>query len=398
VSSPIVTSPSPGIHCLPEDLERYLCPAARRIADLSCSIWGPRRRVLLVGRSRALEETLEKAMRIAPFDEPVLLTGESGVGKELLASALYVLGPRSGKPFVPVNCPQFQEGNLTVSELFGHVKGSFTGAVADRKGCFELADGGVIFLDEIGDLHMSAQLMLLRALSTGEFTPLGATRSRTVNVRVIAATNRPISQTGLGDHFRDDLFFRLRYFHLRIPPLREREDDWLLLAEFALESLKDQHGVAKRLSPRALQILGQYSWPGNVRELCAVVTTGYALSSGAVIEPEDFEELLQDETFRFRRVEDSAIRRIVVEGESFWSVVHRKFMDRELSRAQVRTIIAWGLRKSEGSYRKLLELFGLPPEDYQRFMDFLRHHRLKPRGQGTEAPEPRSDGAAGQRP
>ncbi len=372
-------------------LDRFLSPVARRIAEQSASLWGKGRRVLIVGRSPTLEETLEKATRIAPFDEPVLLTGESGVGKELLASALYVLGPRAGRPFVPVNCPQFQEGNLTVSELFGHVKGSFTGAVADRKGCFEAADGGVIFLDEIGDLHMSAQLMLLRALSTGEFTPLGATRSRKVNVRVIAATNRPISKTGLGDHFRDDLFFRLRYFHLKIPPLRERGDDWLLLAEFLLGALQAQHGVAKKLSPRALRALEQYSWPGNVRELCAVITTGYALSTGDLIEPEDFEELLQDETFRFRRVEDSAIRRIVVEGESFWSAVHRKFMDRELSRAQVRTIIAWGLRRSEGSYRKLLDLFGLPQEDYQRFMDFLRHHRLKPTSGGDRnMPEGRS--------
>ena len=378
MSTRTVTRPPVPLAPDEKNLQRYLSPVALEIARRSESLWGKRRRVLLVGRSPVLQETLDKAVRIAPFDEPVLLTGESGVGKAFLASALYVLGPRAARPFVPVNCPQFQEGNLTVSELFGHVKGSFTGAVADRKGCFELADGGVIFLDEIGDLHMSAQLMLLRALSTGEFTPLGATRSRTVNVRVIAATNRPISKTGLGDHFRNDLFFRLRYFHISIPPLRNRGDDWLLLAEYVLESLRAQHGVSKRLSPRALRALEQYTWPGNVRELWAVITTGYALSRGALIEPEDFEELLQDETFRFRRVEDSAIRRITVDGESFWDAVHRKFMDRELSRAQVRTIIAWGLRRSGGSYRKLLDLFGLPQDDYQRFMDFLRHHRLKP--------------------
>ena len=167
--------------------------------------------------------------KLASFDEAVLVTGESGVGKESVAQSLHLLGNRSAKSFVSVNCPQFRDGDMTVSELFGHKKGSFTGAISDRKGCFENADGGSIFLDEVGDLHMSAQVMLLRALATGEFQPLGSNDVRRVNVRVVAATNRPLDGMILGDEFREDLYYRLRYFHIEVPPLRKRGNDWYLL-------------------------------------------------------------------------------------------------------------------------------------------------------------------------
>jgi DNA-binding NtrC family response regulator len=316
---------------------------------------------------------------VAGFDEPILLTGESGAGKESLAQSVYLLGPRREGPFVTVNCPQFQEGNLTVSELFGHKRGSFTGAVADRKGCFEEADGGVIFLDEIGDLHMSAQLMLLRALSSGEFTPLGSNTPRRVNVRVIAATNRSLSASGLGEHIRNDLFFRLRYFHLQLPPLRKRGDDWRLLADYMLERLRLRHGVAKRFSDRSLELMAGYRWPGNTRELFSVVTSGYALSRSEIIEPEAFGSLIEaEDRFTGRRVEDSAIRQMASSQGDFWTTIYRRYMDRELNRSQVRSVVAWGLTRVNGSYRRLVELFGMPDKDYQRFMDFLRHHKLKP--------------------
>jgi DNA-binding NtrC family response regulator len=361
------------------DDDRFLGPVAQEVRALSEKRWGRDKRVTIVGRSPGLESVMDKATLVAKFDEPILLTGESGVGKESLAEAVYLLSPRRKGPFVTVNCPQFQEGNLTVSELFGHTRGSFTGAVADRKGCFEEADGGVIFLDEIGDLHMGAQLMLLRALSSGEFTPLGSNKPRRVNVRVIAATNRPLSATGLGEHFRGDLFFRLRYFHLQLPPLRNREDDWRLLMEFVLERLRMRHGVAKRFSERSMDLLASYQWPGNIRELFSVVTSGYALSTSEVIEPEAFSSLIETKArFTGRRVEDSAIRQLAISEGDFWSTIYRRYMDRELNRSQVRSVVAWGLTRVTGSYRRLVELFGMPAEDYQRFMDFLRHHKLKP--------------------
>jgi DNA-binding NtrC family response regulator len=359
--------------------DRFLGPVAQQVRALSEERWGRDKRVTIVGRSPGLESVMDKAALVAKFDEPILLTGESGVGKESLAEAVYLLSPRRKGPFVTVNCPQFQEGNLTVSELFGHTRGSFTGAVADRKGCFEEADGGVIFLDEIGDLHMGAQLMLLRALSSGEFTPLGSNKPRRVNVRVIAATNRPLSATGLGEHFRGDLFFRLRYFHLQLPPLRNREGDWRLLMEFVLERLRMRHGVAKRFSERSMDLLASYQWPGNIRELFSVVTSGYALSTSEVIEPEAFSSLIETKArFTGRRVEDSAIRQLAISEGDFWSTIYRRYMDRELNRSQVRSVVAWGLTRVTGSYRRLVELFGMPAEDYQRFMDFLRHHKLKP--------------------
>jgi DNA-binding NtrC family response regulator len=362
------------------DLNEYLSPAAKGILERSRERWDENKQVAIVGRSPNLQSVLEKVGMIANFDEPVLITGESGVGKESLAAAIYLLGHRSSGPFVSVNCPQFQEGNLTVSELFGHKRGSFTGAVEDRKGCFEAADGGVIFLDEIGDLHMGAQLMLLRALSSGEFTPLGSNHPRRVNVRVIAATNRPLSATGLGEHFRGDLFFRLRYFHLQLPPLRARGDDWRLLSDFVLERLRCRHGVDRRLSRAAEDILASYTWPGNIRELFSVITSGYALSNGEEIQPEAFSSLIESAPGSVgRRVDDSAIRQMAIGEGDFWTTIHSRFMDRELNRSQVRSVVEWGLSRVNGSYRRVLGLFGLPDDDYQRFMDFLRHHKLKPR-------------------
>ncbi|MFZ5788418.1 MAG: sigma-54-dependent transcriptional regulator [Acidobacteriota bacterium] len=357
----------------------FMSELAVEVERLSIHHWGVRRAVSMVGTSTAILDVHRVIGKIARFDAPVLITGESGVGKESLAQSLYLLGSRVGRPFVAVNCPQFQEGNLTVSELFGHKKGSFTGAIADRRGCFEVADGGVIFLDEIGDLHMSAQTMLLRALAFGEFQPLGSNETRVVNVRVIAATNRPADQLSAGEsQFRGDLFFRLRYFLVNVPPLRERGDDWRLLLDYWLARLQAQYGVAKRFSPASMDILARYPWPGNIRELCSIVTMGYALADSTLIRPNDFISLLQSGERPGACADEDLYRRIAVDGRSFWDVVHEPFMNRDLNRAQVRSLIRRGLVKTQGSYRDLVAEFNLPDSDYQRFMDFLRHHRLKP--------------------
>lgn len=355
-----------------------ICEAGLRVRALSVESWGEAKALEMVGTSPAMLKLFQALEKVAPFNEPILITGESGSGKEGAAQAIYLLGPRRGKPLVFVNCPQYMEGNLTVSELFGHRKGSFTGATMDRKGCFETADGGVIFLDEIGDLHMSAQVMLLRALANGEFQPLGADFTRRVNVRVVGATNRSLEQMMVGKEFRHDLFFRLRYFLIQVPPLRDRGDDWVLLIDQCLERLHRQYGVEKRFSPEAIRFLSGYTWPGNVRELMSVVTTGYALSDRVVIEPQDIAQQLERPPSGEAADGQDIYLRVVEGGESFWEVVHKPFLDRDLNRREVRLFVRRGLADCQGSYRALLDLLRLPTADYQKLMDFLRHHQLKP--------------------
>jgi DNA-binding NtrC family response regulator len=359
-------------------LDAYLCEPALRIRALSTERWGPGRATEIVGRSPAMLELLARLEKIARYREPVLVTGESGVGKEQLAQALYLLGQPHGGPYVSVNCPQYQEGNLTVSELFGHAKGSFTGAIADRRGAFEEAHGGVIFLDEVADLHPTAQAMLLRALATGEYRPLGATRQREVDVRVVSATNRPLNTLMIAHEFRYDLFFRLRHFHLAVPPLRERGGDWRLIAEWCLAQLAARYGEVKRFSTRSLALLESCSWPGNVRQLISVVSTGYAMADDNVIEPGDFANLIETRPEGEPVTPARLYERIAAGEADFWRDVHQPFLDRDLNRDQVRAVIREGLTVAGGSYRRLLEQLRLPASEYQKLMDFLRHHNLKP--------------------
>jgi DNA-binding NtrC family response regulator len=360
-------------------LQGALSEVARRVRDYSMSDWGATRAIDMVGQHPSYVGLLARLQKISTYDEPVLITGESGSGKESLAQALYLLGRRRGKPYVAVNCPQYQDGNLTVSELFGHRKGSFTGAMVDRKGCFETGDGGLIFLDEIADLHMSAQVMLLRALASGTFQPLGSDSNRTVNVRVVAATNRPLEQMMVAQQFRHDLFFRLHYFMLRMPPLRERGDDWLFLLDYTLFRLHQKYGIAKKFSRAALDLLSNYKWPGNVRQLISVATMGYALADGDTICVPDFEAQLEIGGGSSKHDSDEELfERIVVRRETFWDAVYEPFMKRDLNRGQVKDLVKRGLADCGGSYQELLGVLNLPKTDYQRFMDFLRHHDLKP--------------------
>jgi len=352
---------------------------ALAIRELSTARAPAREAIEIVGHSPRLVEALKRIAKLARYDEPVLIYGESGVGKESLARAVHLLGPRAGKPFVSVNCPQFQDGNLTVSELFGHRKGSFTGAVADRRGCFETADGGVVFLDEIGDLPLAAQVMLLRTISTGEFQPLGSETTRKSNVRIVSATNRSLNAMVMTEQFRNDLLFRLRYFMVEPPPLRERGEDWRLMIDWALERLAARHGAKRRFSSASLALLAGYSWPGNARELLSIVATGYALAESDQIEPPDFVDRLEQE-FSPREDQLVAIHRRLSRGAGdFWMLVHTPFLERDLSRRDVRRLITLGLGDSGGSYRRLLQLWAVPDGDYKRFMGFLRHHRLQPR-------------------
>jgi transcriptional regulator with GAF, ATPase, and Fis domain len=353
------------------------------VADLvrgkSLEKWGPKQSVELVGTSHKMRETLEKVQKFAKFNQTILITGESGVGKELFAKACYLLSPRIKAPFVVVNCPQYSEGNVTVSELFGHVKGSFTGAIADHKGLFNAADGGLVFLDEVGDLAPTAQTMLLRALAEKEVKPLGSTQTHSVDVRVVAATNRPLREMIQAGQFRQDLYFRLRYFPLEIPPMREREDDWKLLVNYFVDRLNQEYNLKKVFSPTSTKFLERYPWPGNVRELKSIVTIGFSMAEAKYIEPDHFlSELRQTNLPSPDTGKNELFESMVEGGRPFWDVVHEPFLERDLNRSQVRDVISQGLLAARGSYRRMSVLFNIGPDHYQKFMDFLRHHRLKP--------------------
>lgn len=267
---------------------------ALTIHDLSLQRWGRSAPVQVIGRHLALATTLDRLGRFARSDTPVLATGETGTGKELIARAIYLLSTRNGKPFVKVNCAQYQEGQIIASELFGHKRGSFTGAVADHDGVFQAADSGVIFLDEIGELTLQVQAMLLRALSEGEVVPVGGSQVRRVNVRLIAATNQDLAARVQCGQFRADLYYRLRYLHLQIPPLRMRGDDWELILEHHVEGLVEGGAPPKRFSEEALGVVRHHDWPGNVREVKAMADTSFCLCDSAEIEPRHFIEALED--------------------------------------------------------------------------------------------------------
>ncbi|MBF6631654.1 MAG: nitric oxide reductase transcriptional regulator NorR [Comamonas sp.] len=237
----------------------------------------------IIGESKPLQRLLQELRVVADTELPVLLLGETGVGKELFARRLHQLSRRSAKPLVHVNCAALPEA-LAESELFGHVRGAFSGAIAERAGRFEAAEGGTLFLDEVGELPLSIQAKLLRALQNGEIQRLGADRPRKVNVRIIAATNRNLKERVQEGSFRADLYHRLSVYPVPIPPLRERGNDVLLLAGFFLELNRARLGLRSlRLSMAAEDALHRYAWPGNVRELEHVVSRAAlkALSHGA---------------------------------------------------------------------------------------------------------------------
>jgi DNA-binding NtrC family response regulator len=221
----------------------------------------------LIGTSPAMREVFSLIQQIAPTSASVLITGESGTGKELVASAIHKLSPRAGRPFVALNCAALPE-TLIESELFGHEKGAFTGAVGRRAGCFEQANQGTLFLDEIGDMPIAMQPRLLRALQESTIRRLGATAEISVDVRVLAATNKSLAELIQNRLFREDLFYRLNVFQIDIPPLRDRKDDILPLADAIIKDLNRKHDYRiTDIHPAALERLREHSWPGNVREL-----------------------------------------------------------------------------------------------------------------------------------
>jgi transcriptional regulator with GAF, ATPase, and Fis domain len=263
-----------------------LLTAAATSPDMIASSSG---RFGMVGESAAMRRVLDRVARVAVTDATVLITGETGTGKELIARAIHAASARAKRPFVRVNCGALAEG-LVASELFGHERGAFTGALERRKGRFELANGGTIFLDEIGELSPALQVALLRVLQEGEFERVGGTETLKTDSRVIAATNCDLDEAVGEGRFRSDLLFRLNVFPIAMPPLRERKGDIALIAEYYARQYGGKLGKRIRgVSSSAMEALLAYPWPGNIRELQNLAERAVILSSGDVLELAEFE-------------------------------------------------------------------------------------------------------------
>jgi formate hydrogenlyase transcriptional activator len=243
----------------------------------------------IIGSSPSLRAVLERVARVAATDSTVLISGETGTGKELVARAIHSASTRAGRALIKVNCAALPEG-LVASELFGHEKGAFTGALQRRRGRFELASGGTLFLDEVGELPPPVQVALLRVLQEGEFERVGGSETLRTNARLVAASNRDLEEAVREGRFRADLFFRLNVFPIRLPPLRERVEDVPLLVEYYAKHYSRRVGkVVRGIAPKAMEILSRYAWPGNVRELQNVVERAVILTRGDVLDVPDFE-------------------------------------------------------------------------------------------------------------
>ena len=353
------------------------------IAEISRSDSGP----LLLGTSPAMEQLRIDIQAAARSEAKVLIAGETGVGKEIVARLVHFGSGRCSHPFVAINCAGLPD-SLLESELFGHVRGSFTDAYRDKPGVAALADHGTLFLDELGEMSPRMQGVLLRFLETGEIHRLGSDRiEQRVNVRIVAATNRNLPERMAAGEFRQDLFYRLNVAQISIPPLRERGDDVLLLFKHYLDEYCRHQGVdTPAVSPATCDLLRAYSWPGNVRELKNAAERIAVRHPGPEIDTEMLpaEIRLNDASpARLQSVTvvpprptaaDQAWRDMTGHGSSFWTAVHAPFMGRELTKSDVREIIRRGLRQTEGSYRKLADLFNLPATDYKRLLAFLYQH------------------------
>jgi transcriptional regulator with PAS, ATPase and Fis domain len=340
----------------------------------------------LVGGSPQIIALSEEIDRVARSDAKVLVTGESGVGKELVARAVHTRSGRAHRPFVPVNCAGLPE-TLLESELFGHVKGSFTGAYRDKPGKLEIADSGTVFLDEIGEMTLRMQGLLLRFLETGELQKVGADSSVVrVNVRVVAATNRDLRELIAQGQFREDLFYRMNVIHLLVPPLRDRREDIPAMVNYAMKNFSAKGDYELRaLNPGAMEALLAYRWPGNVRELENVIERLLVTCRKETASVEDLpleirsrhEAAPGPRRERRRTIADDLYKRLVEDRESFWTAVYPLYMQREITRSNIRDLVGKGLIEARGNYKIVAQLFNLDSQDYKKFLNFLRKHECQ---------------------
>jgi transcriptional regulator with GAF, ATPase, and Fis domain len=324
-----------------------------------------------------MREVLEFAQRAAAGDAKILITGETGVGKDVLANHIHELSQRCRAEYVAVNCAGLTE-SLLESELFGHVKGSFTGAFRDKVGKVLLAHGGTLFLDEVGEMSLRMQALLLRFLENGEIQPVGSDTTRKVDVRIIAATNRDLSELVRAGQFREDLLYRLQVIHLHVPALRERRPDIRAIGERFIAAT-NRHMT---LTDEAWKALERYRWPGNVRELQNVIEQlVWRTTTDGVIDVNQLPTTitaagagLLPSRERRRQLADELYQAIVSGGYSFWEHIHPLFINRDITRHDIRQLVRRGLNVTRGNYRALLQLFRMPAEDYKRFMNFLATH------------------------
>jgi transcriptional regulator with PAS, ATPase and Fis domain len=360
---------------------------------------GPYAEPVIIRSSAAFREALVLADRVAAGEAKVLLTGESGVGKDLIARYIHARSRRARHAFVAVNCAAVSD-SLLESELFGHARGSFTGAYRDKPGVLELAHGGTVFLDEIGEMSLRMQALLLRFLENGEIQPVGSDLSRTrVDARVIAATNRNLSDLVAGGGFREDLLYRVQVGHIHVPPLRQRREDIRPLVEHTLS----RTGKRLEFTPQAWAALESYAWPGNVRELQNTIEQLAWMSGLDLVDVAHLAPAMRAGgrtavyvRERRRQLADDLLADLVAGRKTFWEHIHPAFLDRDLTRHDIRELVRKGLMATGGSYRALVALLRLPPGDYKRFLNFISAHQcgIDARAYRTGAAAETADGPA----
>ena len=325
-----------------------------------------------------MKEVRDLAARAAGGDAKVLITGESGVGKDVIARFIHARSHRTSRPFIAVNCAAFSE-TLLESELFGHVKGSFTSAHRDKVGKLQQAHKGTIFLDEIGEMSLRMQALLLRFLESGEIQPVLADNSGSlVDVRIISATNRDLPALIAAGQFREDLMYRVRVIHLQVPPLRARREDIRPFIEHTIR----KGGRQISLTEEAVQALEQYRWPGNVRQLQNLIEQLTWMSTKDLVSVDDLPGALRmpagtgilPARERRRQVADDLYHGLVTGVYSFWDHTYPLFMNRDITRHDLRELVKRALSTTCGNYRALVKLFRMPPKDYKRFLNFLAAH------------------------
>jgi DNA-binding NtrC family response regulator len=347
--------------------------------------------LLLLGNSPSMAQLRTDIRTAAGSDAKVLITGETGVGKEVVARMIHAEGRRRSHRFLAINCAGIPD-DLLESELFGHVKGSFTGAYRDKPGQAALAHRGTLLLDELGEMSARMQGVLLRFLETGEIHRVGSDRlEQRVDVRVIAATHRNLlSRVGAGE-FREDLYYRLNVILVEIPPLRRRGEDILeLFGHYLTQFCRTHERDVPEVLPETRNLLLAYQWPGNVRELKNVAERLAVRHTAPTVAPTHLPPEMRLSTDAIRGdaqaggdapavvsrwfAADAAWDRMIGMRVDFWKAVQTPFIERELTKADVRELIRRGLEQTQGSYRKLIELFHLSESDYKRFLAFLAHH------------------------